>query len=45
VHNIEKKNTGGIENRPEVVAAEEDFYYHKPVILIYFKHFLSFKLY
>lgn len=31
VHNIEKKNTGGIENRPEVVAAEEDFYYHKPI--------------
>jgi len=32
VHNIESKNTGGIENRPEIVAAEEDFYYHKPVI-------------
>lgn len=32
VHNIEAKNTGGIENRPEIVAAEEDFYYHKPVI-------------
>ncbi|XP_026811011.1 membrane-associated guanylate kinase, WW and PDZ domain-containing protein 3-like [Rhopalosiphum maidis] len=31
VHNIERKNTGGIENRPEVVAAEEDFYYHKPI--------------
>lgn len=37
VHNIEKKNTGGTENRPEVVAAEEDFYYHKPVIWIYLK--------
>jgi len=34
VHNIEAKHyTGGIENRPELVAAEEDFYYHKPVIL------------
>lgn len=32
VHNIEAKHTGGIENRPEMVAAEEDFYYHKPVI-------------
>lgn len=35
VHNIEAKNTGGIENRPEMVTAEEDFYYHKPVIYIY----------
>lgn len=34
VHNIEAKNTGGIANRPEMVAAEEDFYYHKPVIYI-----------
>jgi hypothetical protein len=32
VHNIEGKNAGGIENRAEKVAAEEDFYYHKPVI-------------
>ncbi|XP_025408250.1 RING finger protein B-like [Sipha flava] len=31
VHNIEGKNAGGIENRAEKVAAEEDFYYHKPI--------------
>ncbi|VVC40725.1 PDZ domain [Cinara cedri] len=31
VHNIETKNIGGIANRPETVAAKEDFYYHKPI--------------
>lgn len=32
VHNIETNNTGGIANKPEIVSAKEDYYYHKPVI-------------
>jgi len=42
VHNIETNNTGGIENRPEIVAAEEDFYYHKPVIYNYLMYLCIF---